>query len=144
MPMKFQCFVAILVAGSLAAPAFAQTAPAPLNLQVPPSDMHAPAAAANAKLGPNAPGVYYGDTSGRTYAASAPPTAPACNDATYNQPQVHGSVTTGVVGGGHWGGSFGGATVNMTKAFGSCEHPTGGVSITVGGMQNHFHPHGGF
>lgn len=141
--MKIQCSIAILVAATLAASAGAQTTTTPLNLQVPPTDMHAPAPAA-ANQGPEAPGVYYGDTSGRTYATTADRSAPACNDATYNKPQMHGSFTTGVVGGSRWGGAFGGGTVNMTKAFGSCEHPTGGISVTVGGMQNNFHPHGGF
>ncbi len=138
--MPTRCRFALWSILLLAAPVLAQTPPVPLNLQVPPSDLHAPAPATS-QQGARAPGVYYGDTSGRTYARDAR-TVPACNDATYGKPQVHGSVTTGVVGGGHWGGTFGGATVNLTKAFGSCEHPTGGVSFTVQGLQNNFHPHG--
>jgi hypothetical protein len=132
----------LLVSLLLSAPALAQTPATPLNHQMPPADMQAPAPS-RAADDASAPGVYFGDTSGRTYATTADRSAPACSDATYNQPQMHGSVTTGVVGGGHWGGSFGGATVNMTKAFGSCEHPTGGVSISVSGMQNNVRPHRG-
>ena len=87
------------------------------------------------------PGTYYGDTSGAlgdTQATvSAEPTV-TCDDATYNQPQVHGSVTTGVVAGNHVSGSYTGGGVTLSQAFGSCEHPTGGMSISVGGTQGHF------
>ena len=110
------------------------------------------APAANAQAGAQAgnqtasytkdpPGTYYGDTSGAlgdTQAAvSAEPTV-TCDDATYNQPQVHGSVTTGVVAGNHVSGSYTGGGVTLSQAFGSCEHPTGGMSISVGGTQGHF------
>lgn len=88
-----------------------------------------------------APGVYYGDTSGRIYTAAATPRRPVCDDSTYNQTQMHGSATMGVAGGSHFGGSWGGATVNLSKAFGSCEHPTGGVSITISGANGNFHGH---
>ncbi|MGH8152222.1 MAG: hypothetical protein ACREPF_05740, partial [Rhodanobacteraceae bacterium] len=71
---------------------------------------------------------------------SAAPRRPACNDATYNQTQMHGSVSMGVASGGRWGGgSWGGGTVTLSQAFGSCEHPTGGISITVGGVNGSFH-----
>lgn len=87
------------------------------------------------------PGTYYGDTSGAlgdTQAATSAQPAVTCDDATYNQPQVHGAVTTGVVAGNHFSGSYGGAGVTMSQAFGSCEHPSGGMSISVSGTQGHF------
>ena len=37
------------------------------------------------------PGTYYGDTSGRMGGADVQDDVPRCDDATYNQPQVHGS-----------------------------------------------------
>lgn len=130
----------ILMASLLAVPAFAQTVGNSLNLQLPPDDL--PAAASTAGNHPHAaPGVYYGDTSGRKYTAAAAH-APACEDSTYNQTQMHGSVSTGVVSAGHRGsGTWGGANVNISKAFGSCEHPSGGVSISIGGGSGHFHGH---
>ncbi|PXV58628.1 hypothetical protein SAMN04487785_11510 [Dyella jiangningensis] len=104
----------------------------------------APATQANAQTGAYAkdpPGTYYGDTSGAlgdTQAAASAQPAATCDDATYNQPQVHGAVTTGVVAGNHFSGSYGGAGVTLSQAFGSCEHPTGGMSISVSGSQGHF------
>ncbi len=104
----------------------------------------APAAQAGAQTGAYAkdpPGTYYGDTSGAlgdTQAAASVQPAATCDDATYNQPQVHGAVTTGVVAGNHFSGSYGGAGVTLSPAFGSCEHPTGGMSISVSGSQGHF------
>lgn len=149
----------LLVAGAVAAPAFAQSTGAPLDLTVPPGAVPvaasttaahpheiahgAPAAATTAATPAHAaPGVYYGDTSGRIYSAATARRAPACDDSTYNQTQMHGSVSTGVYSARHWGsGSWGGATVNISKAFGSCEHPTGGVSISIGGANGSVHGH---
>lgn len=87
----------------------------------------------------SAPGVYYGDTSGRIYSTAATTPRPACDDSTYNQTQMHGSVGMGVAGGSRWNGNWGGATVNFSKAFGSCEHPTGGISISISGANGSFH-----
>lgn len=56
---------------------------------------------------------------------------PACNDAAYAQPQVHGSVGMGVVGGNHVSGNYQTGSVQATKNFGSCDHPTGGMSLSV-------------
>ena len=102
------------------------------------------AAQANAKgagYAKDPPGTYYGDTTGAlgdTQAAPSAQPAVTCDDATYNQPQVHGAVTTGVVAGNHFSGSYGGAGVTMSQAFGSCEHPTGSMSISVSGTKGHF------
>jgi hypothetical protein len=85
------------------------------------------------------PGTYYGDTSGRMAAVESDDGGVRCDDATYNKPQVHGSVSTGFVSGGHGAsGNYQAGTVNLSQAFGSCDHPTGGVSISVGAGQGHF------
>ena len=133
-----------VLAGALlaTAAAYAQTASAPLNLKLPPSDLPASSASASKPAG-NAPGVYYGDTSGRTAHTDSADRAPDCDDATFNQPQVHGSVSTGVVSGSHMGtGTWNAGTVNITKAFGDCHHPTGGVSISIGADTGSFHGRG--
>lgn len=123
--------------------AAAQTTGKPLNLKLPPSDVPA-ASASTAKPPGNAPGVYYGDTSGRTAADDdlAADSATRCDDATYNDAQVHGSVSTGVVAGSHVSGNYQGASVNISKALGSCDHPTGGVNFSVSGSTGHFHGRG--
>lgn len=111
-------------------------APAPAQ-----ANANAQAAAQNGAYTKDPPGTYYGDTTGAlgdTQAATSAQPAVTCDDATYNQPQVHGAVTTGVVAGNHFSGSYGGAGVTMSQAFGSCEHPTGGMSISVSGTQGHF------
>lgn len=87
------------------------------------------------------PGAYYGDTSGAmgdTQAAMSQHPVVTCDDATYNQPQVHGEVTTGVVAGNHMSGGYTGGVATVSQAFGSCEHPSGGMSISVGGTQGHY------
>ena len=136
---------ALFLATCLAAgAASAQNASQPLNLQLPPSDM--PVAASTAASPPatdrngnptSAPGVYYGDHSG--------PAAPAehaavqrCDDATYNQPQMHGSASVGVMGGNHVSGSYQAATIHLGKNLGDCEHPSGGVGLTIHVGQSRF------
>ena len=56
---------------------------------------------------------------------------PACNDAAYAQPQVHGSVGMGVVAGDRISGNYQTGSVQATKNFGSCDHPTGGMSLSI-------------
>jgi hypothetical protein len=155
--------IAVLAALALTATtAFAQDASKPLNLRLPADYVPAPASTAAAPASASSvagtapknggtnvavtptrpkdpPGAYYGDTSGRMANTEADSGAPRCDDATYNKPQVHGSITTGVVSASHGGsGSYQGGAVSLSQAFGSCEHPTGGVSISVGGMNNNF------
>jgi hypothetical protein len=78
-----------------------------------------------------APGVYYGDTSGRRGNDEA--AVPVCDDSTYNKTQVHGSVGMGVVSGSHIGtGSYQSGTVSMVQNMGSCDHPTGSVGVSIG------------
>ena len=89
--------------------------------------------------GKNAPGIYYGDTSGRPYHDGYAARPDACDDATYNNTQVHGSVGMGVVGGNHVSGNYQTGDINFTKRTGSCDHPTGGVSVSIGVGQGQFH-----
>lgn len=129
----------VLAASLLALRAWAQSTTKPLNLTLPPSDLPAPAGTTG-KPTTAAPGVYYGDTSGRT-ADDDTVATPACDDATVNQPQLHGSVSTGVIAGNRVDGNYQGGTVNISKRFGSCDHPTGGVSFSIGASTGHFHGH---
>ena len=138
-------FAACLVAGV----ASAQTSSKPpLNLQLPPSDV--PAAASTAASHPaskpatdrygnpvSPPGVYYGDHSGPAHAGERV-AAQRCDDATYNQPQMHGSASMGVMGGNHVSGNYEAATVNMTKNLGDCEHPSGTVGLSIHVSQSRF------
>lgn len=146
-----------LAASLLAASAMAQTSGKPLNLKLPPNSL--PAASSTTAAPPasssttratakptsptsRSPGVYYGDTSGRMgNTEETARTQPACDDSTYNQPQVHGSVGMGVVGGNHVSGNYQTGTVNISRAFGSCDDPHGGVSISISGGNGHFHGH---
>lgn len=138
--MTIQRLLPSLLLTLLAVPLWAQTTGKPLNLKLPPGDIPAASSTA-AKPAASAPGVYYGDTSGRmgnNDATAAATTADDCDDYSYNQPQMHGSVGMGVVGGNHFSGNYQTGTVNISKAFGSCDHPSGGVSISIGGGTGHF------
>ena len=138
--MNIQRFLTDLLVSMLTTTAWAQTAGKPLNLKLPPSDLPA-ASSTTAAPAHGAPGVYYGDTSGRMGNNDVTDTATTtdCDDYSYNQPQMHGSVGMGVMSGNHFGGSYQTGTVNLTKAFGSCDHPRGGVSISVGAGNSNFH-----
>lgn len=148
--MNMQRFLSALLAAALVAPAWAQSTDKPLNLKLPPSELPAASAsvAATARTRPassvpggDAPGVYYGDTSGRTYADSDNDQRSDCDDSSYGKAQVHGSVGAGVMAGNHFGGNYQGGTVNLSKRFGSCGDPQGGVSISVGGTTGRFREH---
>jgi hypothetical protein len=125
---------------SSAAPASTDTKPASTTASASQPNPGAPAGAVPANGSKDPPGTYYGDTSGALGDTQAAPSQPVvtCDDATYNQPQVHGSVTTGVVSGSHFSGGYTGGGVTVSQAFGSCEHPSGGMSISVGGTQGHY------
>ncbi|HWX66943.1 MAG TPA: hypothetical protein VNZ27_11025 [Rhodanobacter sp.] len=141
--MNIKRHLTALATTLLVATASAQTTSKPLNLKLPPSDIPAPSTTA-AKPTSSAPGAYYGDTSGRMGNTSADVTTTSgCDDSTFNQAQVHGSVSAGVVSGSHMGtGTWNAGTVNLSKRFGDCDHPTGGVSISVGGGSGNFHGRG--
>ena len=138
-------FACCVVAGA----ASAQGAKPPLNLQLPPSDM--PVAASTAASHPashpvvdrygnpvSPPGVYYGDHSGPAANVDTRVAAQHCDDATYNQTQMHGSASMGVMAGNHVSGNYQAATVNMTKNLGDCEHPTGSVGLSISVGQSRF------
>ena len=158
--MKNARLTGFIVTCLLTSAAWAQNAGQPLNLKLPANlpassastaapaadsktaAASAPSAPANA-ADPHAkdpPGTYYGDTSGAPGDAMGADGKPvvSCDDATYNQPQMHGAVSTGVVSGKHVSGSYGAAGVTLSQAFGSCEHPSGGMSISVSGSKGHF------
>lgn len=148
--MKITRQLCALAIGLMATSAWAQTTGKPLNLTLPPSDLPQASASAatpaqskppNSVSASNAPGTYYGDTSGRTYANSGANEGNACDDSTYNKAQLHGSVGMGVVAGNHFGGSYQGGEANLSKRFGSCDEPSGGISISVGGSNGRFHDH---
>jgi hypothetical protein len=141
--MNIQRLLPALLVTLMAAPLWAQTSGKPLNLKLPPGDIPA-ASSTVAKPATSASGVYYGDTSGRmgNNDTSADAATTDCDDYSYNQPQLHGSVGMGVVGGNHFSGNYQTGTVNLSKAFGSCDHPSGGVSISVGGGSGNFHGRG--
>jgi len=141
--MTIQRLLPALLLTLLAVPLWAQSTGKPLNLKLPPSDLPAAGSTAAAPAR-DAPGTYYGDTSGRmgnNDSATAATTAD-CDDYRYNQPQVHGSVGMGVVSGNHFGGSYQTGRVNLTKAFGSCDPPTGCVCISVGAGSGHLNDRG--
>lgn len=137
-------FAALVVTGV----ASAQTAKPPLNLQLPPSDL--PVAASTAASHPTSqsvidrygnpvspPGVYYGDHSGPSGNDNRV-AAQHCDDSTYNQPQMHGSASMGVMAGNHVSGNYQAATINMSKNLGDCEHPSGAVGFSISVGQSRF------
>ncbi|MBQ4856194.1 hypothetical protein IMW82_16110 [Rhodanobacter sp. B2A1Ga4] len=142
--MNIPRFLPALLVTLLAAPAWAQSASKPLNLKLPPDSLPAASSTAAAPPRHDAPGTYYGDTSGRMGNNNTVDTATGtdCDDYSYNQPQMHGSVGMGVVGGNHVSGNYQTGTVNLSQAFGSCDHPRGGVSISIGAGTGHFHDRG--
>ncbi len=144
----------ILLAASLvAASAWAQSVVQPLNLRLP-SDAAAPqtstvapardadsvSAAVSSPTDSVSPDSHYDAAANRAVdaadAANRPldgqdASKPACNDADYTQTQVHGSVGMGVVAGNHVSGNYQTGSIRLTKATGSCDHPTGGVSLSI-------------
>jgi len=146
--------ITALATSLLVTVAWAQTASQPLNLKLPANTPY-PGASANtataqpahsstAVPNPSAvtingqtpsaatPGLYYGDTSGARGNHDGS-NATACDDSTYNQPQVHGDVGMGVVTGSHIpSGSYQSGDVSVVKNTGSCDHPTGTVGVSIG------------
>lgn len=138
-----------VIAGSLlVGSVWAQSASQPLNLKLPPGSAMPPSdlpasSASSAKPAANPPGVYYGDTSGRMGQPGEVARASGCDDSTYNQPQVHGAVSTGVMTGSHMGtGTFNAGEVNVSKRYGSCDDPSGAVSFSIGVSEGNFHGRG--
>jgi hypothetical protein len=149
--MNMNRLISIVAGSLLASSVWAQTHGQPLNLKLPPGDLPAasstaavpaaaatpimtgsvPAIGATAAPASRTPGVYYGDTSGRVGNDTAAAAAPACDDATYNKAQVHGSVGMGVAAGDHVSGNYQTGTVDVTKRLGSCDDPHGGMSMSI-------------
>lgn len=121
-------WITALACGLLAGSLWAQTATALEDVEMPPRDL-ADASSISAPPGIDAPGVYYGDTSGRRY-GDEDPDAPACEDSTYNEPEVHGDVRAGVSSG-RYGGTHTGATVHVTKRLGTCDDPKGEAFMSI-------------
>ncbi|MEW9624196.1 hypothetical protein [Rhodanobacter geophilus] len=141
--------VIALTASLLASAALAQTSGQPLNLKLPPqgdmppSDLPAHGASAAKPASSSAPGVYYGDTSGRmSDSGERSASVQRCDDSTYNQAQMHGSVGMGVVAGNHMSGNYQTGAVSITKNLGDCDHPTGSVNFSIGVGQGNFHGRG--
>ena len=160
-----------LVASLLMAAAWGQTSNKPLNLKLPAGSLPASSAsaatsapasagssatvtgsvpalpppadatAASAPPAPPAPGVYYGDTSG-AMGNTGTAQAQTCDDSTYNQPQVHGSVGMGVMAGNHVSGNYQTGSVSVSKRLGSCDDPKGGVSMSISVGDGHFNGRG--
>ena len=148
--MNMKRLITALAGALLVGSVWAQTASKPLNLKLPPGDVPAssstaaqPASSSSTAAAKPAPGVYYGDTSGRM-SDSRIADAPACDDSKYNDAQMHGSVGMGVVGGNHVSGSYQTGEVSVTKALGDCEHPSGGIGFSVSVGQGNFHRGHGF
>jgi len=138
------CLVALLAAGLFATGAAAQGASQPLNLKLPPPNGLPPSslpAASGSAAGPasSTPGMYYGDTSGQV--ADADTTKP-CDDASYSQPQVHGSVGMGVMGGSHLSGNYQTGSVTVSRQLGDCDHPKGSVGLSISVGQGRFNGRG--
>ncbi|MGH8041486.1 MAG: hypothetical protein ACREPN_05515 [Rudaea sp.] len=158
--MKFNRYFIASIASALSASAWAQSTPQALNLNLPPSSATtASKTVAPAKSTGNAAiaavtttaattiqpaaqnqaqlGVQY-DANANAIVDAADSRTPGCNDATYGKPQVHGSIGMGVVAGNHISGNYQTGSVNVTKALGSCDHPTGSVSLTINVGQGNF------
>ena len=87
--------------------------------------------------------MYYGDTSGRMGdTGERAAGVQTCDDSTYNQAQVHGSVGMGVVAGNHASGNYQTGAVSVSKNLGDCDHPSGSVNFSIGVGQGHFHGRG--
>ena len=133
-PVAFSCLLSLS--------AWAQSSPQPLDLKLPADNAavdaaDVEAARQGASVSPSSAmpsAFHYDDPNPRNRTAPGP----GCNDAIYNQPQVHGSAEVGVVGGNHVSGNYQSGVVHVTKAFGSCDAPTGDVSVSVGVTKGDF------
>lgn len=126
-----------------AAPVWAQSSS-------PSVDLRLPAEAVRAQSSPAPESKANPDPAASTAATPSAPTLPApydetygtrrdaaqkgCDDKTYGQPQIHGSIGMGVAAGNRVSGNYQTGTIAVTKALGSCDDPKGTVraSISVG------------
>ena len=120
------------------APAWAQSSPELLNLQVPAEPVPFPGSAPeptktsaleSSVTTPAVPAPPY--TYAEPYSARRDSGTTACDDKAYAQPQVHGSVGLGAATGSHESGDYQAASVGVAKALGSCDEPKGGVAGAI-------------
>ena len=102
-------------------------APAPATVQPPPANATPP----DAHYDETANQIVDAADSANRPLDAADSGKPTCDEAAYAQPQVHGSVGMGVVGGNHISGNYQTGSVQVRKNLGSCDHPTGGVSLSI-------------
>ena len=118
------------------------TAPAPSAKATSTAAVAATAAATVQPQAANSttPDAHYDETANRIVDAAdsanrrvdaADSDRPTCDEAAYAQPQVHGSVGMGMVAGNHISGDYQTGSVQVTKNLGSCDHPSGGLSLSV-------------
>ena len=121
-----------------ATPALAQSSSAkPLDLNLPLQFTPATASTAHgtAKSAPASKPRQHGAHPDNTRATGMQPIyayLPACNNKAYKRPRVFGNVGLGAFSGSHIEGNYQTGTVNIAKALGSCNHPSGGVTFSFG------------
>ncbi|MBS0556633.1 MAG: hypothetical protein JSR27_04370 [Proteobacteria bacterium] len=153
--MKINRYLIASVASTLAVSARAQPTPPALNLNLPANSAAAASPpptlarvadkstlAAITTTAATMPALQNPPPAGAGYDANANAVVDAadsrgvatCDDGAHSQPQVHGTIGMGVVAGNHVSGNYQTGSVSMTKALGSCDHPSGmvGLSIRVG------------
>ena len=157
--MKIKRPVSAVLIAIVAVSAWAQSAPQPLNLKLPPEAVSAESATPGPAVDGNA-AVDAMDAKGAPIPAGDSDQMPSgmpqdnrddkplnpnatvlprkCDDSTYNQPQIHGDMSVGVVGGNHVSGNYQAGRLNVSQAFGSCDKPTGGINISIGVSQGNF------
>ncbi|MGH6684401.1 MAG: hypothetical protein ACRECA_10890 [Pseudolabrys sp.] len=157
--MKSPRYLIASLTSALAVSAWAQTTPSALNLNLPPNraatsaPSAAPAGDANKSpiaavttTAASTPALQNLPASSAQYDAKANAivdaadsrASTACDDAAYGHPRIHGSIGMGVVAGNHINGNYQTASVRMSKALGSCDHPTGGTRLTINVGQGRF------
>ena len=121
-----------------AAPALAKSTPAkPLNLNLP-LQFSRPSASAThgtAKPTPTSKPKPHVANPARTWKPPVPPPyafMPACNNKAYKKPHMFGSAGIGVFSGSDIEGNYETGTVSVAKALGSCSHPSGGITFSLG------------
>ena len=136
--MRIASPLMVLLLGA-AAPVWAQSALPLLNLRLPASAAPAqsspapelkskpdPAASTTPPSAPAPPSPY-----DETYGTRRDAAQKECDDKTYSQPQLHGSVGVGVAGGNRVRGKYETATIVATKALGTSDDPIGIVRATI-------------
>ena len=154
--MKINRYLIASITGLLAASAWADSVPKTLDLNLPPTNVTgesptttATKSTAKVALAPDqqssitstqraissaTPANMHYDAAANAIVDAADSHKATCDDANYGKPQIHGDIGMGVVAGNHVSGNYQTGTFNVTKATGSCDHPTGsmGLSISVG------------